>query len=473
MTTSLRSRVEFLRKLEEFELGDHKKIITEDHPAGLGLYSMQRMAAFCGANPEKIEQSVIEENLEKPLLQLGLPQGKALDVRSLYWECVFAVGADYRQRFSVNKDEALLPFNDRERGERRVALRGVLRKVLPSVFTGQLDPAHCIEDDLHDYLMADRLLYYVGPQACPTRADELKATLPRAFRGVKAASAQNEVLKQLASLMAPIQQPIKADVSTAHLLDYALMRRGLAFETVGLLPWSAHELWRNMLMGALHLEPVREGYAPPDLTDVLCADKAVWEHLVRLSTGGIRPNVVKHVVQHVETTEQIFPLEAALRKALEENEVKNYLLCQPARAAAPAAKKARTATPAGKGQDDGSSADEAPKPSKGQVKRARVKAEKRELAYLRSLHGKGVARVRRPPPCLPCHGSLRPQLLWLLVVWCLRRFCPWAGLPPLVVGGRALATTWVRAHTRTFSLGSSALVVCTSAAMRVVRRLIR
>ena len=97
----------------------------------------------------------------------------------------------------------------------RDKLKDSLRQALPGVFAGQLDPAFCIEDDLHDFLQSNCLLYYVGPQACPTRADELKATLPRAFRGVKAASAQNEVLKQLSSLMAPIQQPIKADVSTS------------------------------------------------------------------------------------------------------------------------------------------------------------------------------------------------------------------------------------------------------------------
>lgn len=52
MTTSLRSKAEFLRKLQDFDLLPHKDLLVEAPPQGLGIYSMQRLAQACGANPD-------------------------------------------------------------------------------------------------------------------------------------------------------------------------------------------------------------------------------------------------------------------------------------------------------------------------------------------------------------------------------------------------------------------------------------
>ena len=83
----------------------------------------------------------------------------------------YASVQENRHRFPIHRDEFLLPFNARERSERRAQLKEVLTKVMPHAYSGLLDPANCIEDDFHDFLMADRLLYYVGPLDCPSRSD--------------------------------------------------------------------------------------------------------------------------------------------------------------------------------------------------------------------------------------------------------------------------------------------------------------
>ena len=59
------------------------------------------------------------------------------------------------------------------------------------------------------------------------------------------------------------------------------MRRGMAMHAVGLMNWKSHELWRQALMGTLYLKPLRDGFVPPDVADILCADKTVCDFLAK------------------------------------------------------------------------------------------------------------------------------------------------------------------------------------------------
>ena len=82
MTTSLRSRAEFLRKLTDFDLSEHAKLFTEAEPAGLGIFTMQRMAQACGANHDLVQQEKITTLIEDPLVSKGLPEISRLDARA-------------------------------------------------------------------------------------------------------------------------------------------------------------------------------------------------------------------------------------------------------------------------------------------------------------------------------------------------------------------------------------------------------
>ena len=82
MTTSLRSKAEFLRKLKDFDLNDHARLFTEPGPAGLGIFTTQRMAQACGANHDHVKQEQITALIEDPLVQKGLPELSRLDARA-------------------------------------------------------------------------------------------------------------------------------------------------------------------------------------------------------------------------------------------------------------------------------------------------------------------------------------------------------------------------------------------------------
>ena len=396
MTTSLRSKAEFLRKLKDFDLSDHAKLFTEGGPTGLGIFTMQRMAQACGANHDHVKQEQITALIEDPLIAKGLPELSRFDARALYWECVYASVQENRHRFSIHKDEFLLPFNERERSERRVALKGELNLVLPHAFTGLLDPAHCTEDDFHDFLMADRLLFYVGPLDCPTRAEERKVVVPRSRRTKPVAGVSDDLFRAFQAMCAPERPTIAVDISTHHLLDHAFMRRGMTLHTVGLMPWASHELWRQTLMGSLYLEPLRAGFAPPDVVDVLTADKAIWQYLEKACPDRIRPD--PGAPGHPTLA---YPLVRAMEDALKEPEVKAYLVCQPKHLKGSSKAPGPTKVNQPGAKAGGSTAGDAKKVKKKDKKakaKAKANANADRLAKLEKQVAKGKGKGREPPP---------------------------------------------------------------------------
>lgn len=282
------------------------------------------------------------ELIEDLLIRLHLPELSRLDVRALFWECLHSSVQENRHRLSIHRDEFVLPFNEKERSERRAELKGVLTKVVPHAYSGLLDPAHCMEDDFHDFLMADRLLYYVGPLDCLTRSEEQKMMVPRSRRGKPTSGVSNDLYLALTARVAPEKPTVAVDISTLHLLDHAFMRRGMAMHAVSLMPWSSHELWRQTLMGALYLEPLRDGFSPPDVTDIPCADKAIWKYLEKRCPDRIRPDASGS-----------YPLVTAMEAAITDPEVKQYLICKskhlkgPAKSIAPRVTAHQKEGPAG------------------------------------------------------------------------------------------------------------------------------
>ena len=205
---------------------------------------------------------------------------------------------------------------------------------------------------------------------------------------------------------------VVTDVSTIHFLDRAFMRRGMALHTTGLMPWTAHEQWRQKLMSSLHLIPLRAGFAPPDMTDVLCADKAIWNFMERACPDHIRPASGTAVAS--------FPLVTAMEAALNEPEVKDFLKCQPAylkSGTKPSANAAAAALSAPGGQAPASGAAKDAKKVKKKEKKAKAKAKAKASAKrLEKLekqvakgNGKGGARECCAPSQRTCRSRARPQ----------------------------------------------------------------
>ena len=131
-------------------------------------------------------------------------------------------------------------------------------------------------------------------------------------------------------------------------------------------------------MSSLHLLPLRDGFVPPDMTDVLCADKAIWNFMERTCPDHIRPATAAPGAAVAS-----FPLVTAMEAALNEPEVKDFLKCQPAHLkgnSKPNANSAAAALKAPGGKAPASGASKEAKKVKKKEKKAKAKAKAKAAA---------------------------------------------------------------------------------------------
>ena len=79
----------------------------------------------------------------------------------------------------------------------------------------------------------------------------------------------------------------RALVNDNLLLGYALKRRSLAFDQARLTDYMVSERWSNIMLECLTTDPPR-GYAPVSLEQLSRADQALFLHMMRNTTEGIR-----------------------------------------------------------------------------------------------------------------------------------------------------------------------------------------
>ena len=145
------------------------------------------------------------------------------------------------------------------------------------------------------------------------------------------------------------------------------------------------------MMGSLYLQPLREGFAAPDITSVLCADRAIWKFLTKACAERITPEPSAN-----DSKVLVYPLLQALEKAFEDNEIKDYLRCQPKHlvGGAPTVRSAVTSVAAAPVGAPGGASKEGKKVKKKE-KKAKAKAKAKAARKAREEAATKVQALRR------------------------------------------------------------------------------
>ena len=159
-------------------------------------------------------------------------------------------------------------------------------------------------------------------------------------------------------------------------------------------------------MGSLYLEPLRAGFAPPDVVDILTADNAIWQYLEKTCPDGIRPQPTAPGQRTLA-----YPLVKAMEDALKEPEVRAYLACQPKHLKGPSKTSGTTKVHQPGETAVGTAASDAKKVKKKDKKakaKAKAKASANRLAKLEKQVAKGKGKGKDPPP--HAAGERRPKV---------------------------------------------------------------
>ncbi len=284
-----------------------------------GWTTFGAFAFASGANPNNADDDKWVREVLVPIL--GSPTHVlAQAVRRLYYECFVMAAADFKRRVTASSDDAPARMANAEREDRRKRLAAKLDGGLELI--GETDPSNELID-LAASMAEVNTVSYIPWERCTARDQELDRPAGSAYKNLWKPGSQGYLREQK-------QEPeLTADVSGAHMslkLKYALTRRALAMDMVGLMNIKMGDKITAYLVRKSLAEPPAPGYASATLEQVRRADVFIWKTFARLCRDGIRRDA-----------QDKLPLETHLNEVLKDSDL--ALILQPLPERKPEAKK--------------------------------------------------------------------------------------------------------------------------------------
>jgi hypothetical protein len=124
-------------------------------------------------------------------------------------------------------------------------------------------------------------------------------------------------LEQQMVKLASAEEPPAVDTSTDLQLQWALQRRGLAFDQCALISNSEHEIWVQQLLSQLTKDPPT-GYARVSASQVIRADREMFTLMAQEIEGSLQPDAAGR-----------FPMEKKMKELRTDPRVTMYMLPLP------------------------------------------------------------------------------------------------------------------------------------------------
>ena len=154
--------------------------------------------------------------------------------------------------------------------ERDARLENLRNRLTGVLIEGHSEPCHSLLD-LVSQMYDQNVLKYVPLEKCFSRLTELSV----------AHKPQAKLLEVEASKIVVRDRDLdhEASVQSSYQALEALKRRGLAFDFAGIMAFSKHDRYVQLLFSHLNREPPA-GYNRCSVSQLLAADRAAWSHLI-------------------------------------------------------------------------------------------------------------------------------------------------------------------------------------------------
>ena len=146
---------------------------------------------------------------------------------------------------------------------------------------GELQPSFGLVDMVAQ-MKETNCVTWIPPSKCSKRDSEIQSSM-------KEKPAVLSLEQQMVKL-ASSEEHIVVDTSTDLQLQWALQRRGLAFDQCGLMSHSVHEVWVQQLLGQLTRE-APTGFARVTASQVVRADRELFTLTAQEIQGPLQPDV--------------------------------------------------------------------------------------------------------------------------------------------------------------------------------------
>eukprot|EP00435_Cladocopium_sp_Y103_P017759 s3929_g4.t1 len=203
--------------------------------------------------------------------------GTTAILRRLHFEACTLLVADMKiQSASVDASEPVrkLPYV-----EKVSRLEAQKKKLCGLLHSPEQQPSHCLIDSVFSMVESGSLTY-VHPSKCHSREHEVQAE-------AKSRSKTMLTLEQGALKQTVISNLSDIDTGTELKLYFALQRRHLAFDLVGLLSWNQCQKWLDKLMSSV-VSDAPQHFNPINLTQIMRADREIFSLMASEHKGSLK-----------------------------------------------------------------------------------------------------------------------------------------------------------------------------------------
>ncbi|CAE7894239.1 unnamed protein product, partial [Symbiodinium necroappetens] len=241
----------------------HSKLVAQ------GIKTFKTLAFVIGS-PQQPPTETQFEAFSSKVYGADPTMGQTAVLRHLHFEATTLVVQTYRDL--VTHDPSDPSFTRKVPvPEKRARLEGQRKRLSGMELTGELEPSHQLLDMINQQYESG-VITWVPASKCAKREAEILA-------GGKDKGSLLQV-EQNVIKVGQGEPHVACDVSDPLRFQWAMMRRGLAFDSCHMISWEVHQKWVQKMLDCLSMMPP-PGYAAVSLNQCMRADKELFLLLAR------------------------------------------------------------------------------------------------------------------------------------------------------------------------------------------------
>ena len=294
----------------EAAFGQHcNKIVTDGSLLNLlqskGIRNLSALAFSIGTPQVPPSDEQFKDFTTRLNDGVDLDFGTQAALRRLHFEAAAVVMAELKTKATDSSGDAVrkLPI-----AEKAARLRDQETRLQGVRIRGELQPSYALIDMVAQMKESDSVTW-IAPSKCSKRDSEIQGNM-------KDKPVTLSLEQQMVKL-ASAEEPPAVDTSTDLQLQWALQRRGLAFDQCALISNSEHEIWVQQLLSQLTKDPPT-GYARVSAGQVIRADREMFTLMAQEIEGSLQPDAAGR-----------FPMEKKMKELRTDPRVTMYMLPLP------------------------------------------------------------------------------------------------------------------------------------------------
>ena len=242
---------------------------------GNGVTTLSTLAFISEYNPSSTSEKPLIDVLEQLIGREPTVKEKA-GFRRLFHEAYALCTNELKSVVERGEETTTRKLSQPERHDRYLRQ---CKKLAGVSIKGITEPSDSLVD-LCCSMFEDNRLKWVDWAKCTSKEQELTGEKKEHTFTVK-----NDTIK-----IDTKPQEAQADTATDVLMQYALMRRALAFDQANLMDYVKFMKWTEKLMKC-RIEPAPPGYDKPTIRQLMSADTKLFEEMADRTRQGIQPDV--------------------------------------------------------------------------------------------------------------------------------------------------------------------------------------